>query len=59
MPVKRFQILKDDAVKLLHSVQFRHSVMSDSLGPHGLQHTRPPCPSPTPGAYSNSCPFSQ
>ena len=30
--------------------------MSDSWPPHGLQHTRPPCPSPTPGAYSNSCP---
>ena len=30
--------------------------MSDSLQPHGLQHTRPPCPSPTPGVYSNSCP---
>ena len=30
--------------------------MSDSLQPHGLQHARPPCPSPTPGAYSNSCP---
>ena len=29
--------------------------MSDSLPPHGLQHTRPPCPSPTPGVYSNSC----
>ena len=29
--------------------------MSDSLQPHGLQHTRPPCPSPTPGVYSNSC----
>ena len=37
-------------------VQFSHSVMSDSLWPHGLQHTRPPCPSPTPGACSNSCP---
>ena len=35
------------------------SVVSDSLQPHGLQHTRPPCPSPTPGIYSNSCPFSQ
>ena len=34
-----------------------HSVMSDSLQPHGLQHIRPPCPSPTPGAYSNSCPL--
>ena len=33
--------------------------MSDSLWPHGLQHARPPCPSPTPGAYSNSCPLSQ
>ena len=33
--------------------------MSDSLRPHGLQHTRPPCPSPTPRAYSNSCPSSQ
>ena len=33
--------------------------MSDSLWPHGLQHARPPCPSPTPGVYSNSCPLSQ
>ena len=32
--------------------------MSDSLEPHGLQHSRPPCPSPTPRAYSNSCPLS-
>ena len=32
--------------------------MSDSLRPHGLQHARPPCPSPTPGVYSNSCPSS-
>ena len=31
--------------------------MSDSLGPHGLQHARPPCPSPTPRVYSNSCPL--
>ena len=38
------------------SVQFSHSVMSDSFRPHGLQHTRLPCPSPTPRAYSNSCP---
>ena len=36
-------------------LQFSHSVMSDSLWPHGLQDTRLPCPSPTPGAYSNSC----
>ena len=33
--------------------------MSDSLQPHGLQHARPPCPSPTPRAYSNSCPSSR
>ena len=38
------------------SVQFSCSVMSDSLPSHGLQHARPPCPSPTPGVYSNSCP---
>ena len=36
------------------SVQFSFSVMSNSLQHHGLQHTRPPCPSPTPGVYSNS-----
>ena len=41
------------------SVQFNRSVMSDPLHPHGLQHARPPCPSPTPGAYSNSCPSCQ
>ena len=39
--------------------QFSDSVMSDSLWPHGLQHIRLPCPSPTPRAYSNSCPSSQ
>ena len=40
------------------SVQFSSSVMSDSLRPHGLQHARLPCPSPTPSAWSNSCPLS-
>ena len=43
----------------LYSVQFSHSVMSDSLRPHGPQHTRLPCPSPAPGAYSSSCPSSR
>ena len=43
---------------LFSAVQFSCSVVSDSLWPHGLQHTRPPCPSPTPGVYSNSCPLS-
>ena len=38
-------------------VQFTCSVVSDSLRPHGPQHVRPPCPSPTPGDYSNSCPL--
>ena len=41
------------------SVQCSSSVVSDSLRPHGLQRTRPLCPSPTPGAYSDSCPLSR
>ena len=41
------------------SVQFSRSVVSDSLWLHGLQHTRIPCPSPTPRVYANSCPLSQ
>ena len=41
------------------SVQLSHSVVSDSLKHYGLQHTRPPCPSPTPQVYSNSCPLSR
>ena len=40
------------------SVQFSHSVVSNSLRPHELQHARPPCPSPSPGIYSNSRPSS-
>ena len=40
------------------SVQFSRSVVSDSLQPHESQHARPPCLSPTPGAYSNLCPLS-
>ena len=41
------------------SVQFSHSVVSDSFWPHGLQHARLPCPSPTPRVYSDSCPLSR
>ena len=41
------------------SVQFSHSVMSDSLQPYESQHARPPCPSPTPGVYPNSRPSSR
>ena len=44
---------------VIHSVQFSRSVMSDSLQLHELQHTRPPCPSPTPGVHSDSRPSSQ
>ena len=47
----------DDQVQM-NKLQFSHSVMSDSLRPHGMQPTRPPCPSPTPRTYSNSCPLS-
>ena len=46
-------------ITLCGSVQFSCSVMSDSLQPRGLQNARLPCPSPTPWAYSNSCPSSQ
>ena len=41
------------------SVQFRRSVVSDSLWSHEPQHARPPCPSPTPGVYPNPCPSSR
>ena len=41
------------------SIQLSRSVVSDSLWPHGLQHARPPCPSPIPGVHSNSCPLSR
>ena len=43
---------------MFSSVQFSRSAVSDSLWPHGLQHARPPCPSPTPRVYPNSCPLS-
>ena len=48
-----------DNYKKHSSVEFSRSVVSDSLWPRGLQHARLPCPSPIPGAYSNSCPLSQ
>ena len=49
----------ENLVTFCCSVQFSCSVVSNSLWPHGLQHTRPPCPSPAPRVYSNSCPLSQ
>ena len=48
-----------DRERQFSSLQFSHSVVSNSLRPHGLQHIRPPCPSPTPGVYSSSCPLSR
>ena len=57
--IKRCLLLGRKAMINLTSVQFSCSVMSDSLRPHGLQQSRPPCPSPTPRAYPNSCPLSR
>ena len=53
------QVKEFSAFLWISSVQFSCSVVSDSLRPHGLQHTRLPCPSPTLGACSNSCPLSR
>ena len=53
------EITRKDVNITIYSVQFSQSVMSNSLRPHGLQHNRPPCPSPTPRVHSNSCPLSQ
>ena len=52
-------IYKRVYVSMLSSVQFSRSVVSDSLRPHESQHARPPCPSPSPGVHSGSCPSSQ
>ena len=69
--IKKYGCIQCSMQKLIYSfqfssVQFSHSVVSDSLqcvwalcSAHGLQHARPPCPSPTPGVYSNSCPLSR
>ena len=54
--IASLDIIKD---LMLSSVQFSCSVVPDSLQPHGLQHARPPCPSPTPGVYPNPCPSSR
>ena len=58
-PPKKFFYEFRKAARSNSSVQFSCSVMSNSLLPYGLQHTRLPCPSPTPGACSNSCPSSR
>ena len=58
--LKHSQIPKYWGLELsVQSVPFSRSVMSDFLQPHGLQHARLPCPSPSPETYSNSCPLSR
>ena len=57
-PPPNFRQYYKATVVVVVSVQFSRSVVSDSLRPHESQHARPPCPSPTPGVYSNSCPSS-
>ena len=54
-----FTFWSEPEVPWAASVQFSHSVVSDSLRPHESQQVRPPCPSPTPGLYSSSCPSSR
>ena len=56
--VKKKKKKKILASSPIQSVQFSCSIVSDSWRPYGLQHARPPCPSPNPGVYSNSCPLS-
>ena len=56
--IKQIMILHPK-IATFSSVQFSHSVVSDSLWPHESQHARPPCPSPTPRVHSDSCPSSQ
>ena len=51
------RIFTNESALCISSVEFSHSVMSDSLHYHGLKHARLPCPSSTPGIYSNSCPL--
>ena len=53
------QVVSQQLLPWFRSVQCSHSVVSISLRPHGLQHARPPCPSPTPGVHPNSCPLSR
>ena len=56
--IQKTKIVASSTVQF-SSVQFSCSVVSDSLQPHESQHARPPCPSPTPGVHSDSCPSSQ
>ena len=49
----KLTLFEDDMILYISSVHFSHSVMSDCLQPHEPQHSRPPCPSPTPRVYPN------
>ena len=51
--------MRNLSLTIISSLQFNQSVVSESLQPHGWQHTRPPCPSPTLGVHPNSCPLSR
>ena len=55
----KLHIRRKSNIPWFSSVQFSRSVVSDSLRPHESQHTRPPCPSPTPRVHPDSCPSSQ
>ena len=57
LPKRLLFAMKSPTILVL--LQFSYSVVYETLQPHGLQHARPPCPSPTPGGYSNSCPLSR
>ena len=57
--LKKLSPPQEEIFNTFSSVQFSRSILSDSLRPHELQHARPPCPSPTSGVYSNSCPSSR
>ena len=55
----RGSLQPSDRTRVFFIVQFSRSVVSNSSRPHESQHTRPPCPSPTPGVHPNPCPSSQ
>ena len=59
MQMQKIYIFKASSFFFFLLLLFSHSVVSDSLQPHGLQQARLPCPSPSPGAWSNSCPLSR
>ena len=60
-PAPQFKSINSSVLSFLHipTLSSVHSVVSNSLRAHGLQHSRPPCPSPAPRVYSNSCPLSR